>query len=243
MSTTPEHTAVVVEDDLDIAELIAATLTQAGFSVEKVTTGSDALDRIAAVQPDLVTLDLSLPGMDGVEVCRRLREVSDCYVIMLTARAAEIDRLIGLEIGADDFMTKPFSTRELRARVAALFRRPRHGTFASDGPAPTNGGHPQLKGGGGLVIDSNRREVKIKDQIVNLTRTEFELLEHLATRAGVVCSRAELIEAIWDSAFTDSDHMIDVHIANLRRKLRQRSADDQWIKTVRGVGFRFDPVA
>ena len=121
--------AVVVEDDPDIAHLVATTLSQAGFDTEIAESGPDALELVAEKNPALVTLDLALPGMDGVEVCRRLREISDCYVIMLTARDTEIDRLIGLEVGADDFMNKPFSTRELRARVAAMLRRPRAGTF------------------------------------------------------------------------------------------------------------------
>jgi DNA-binding response OmpR family regulator len=235
-----DQVAVVVEDDPDIAHLVATTLSQAGFDTEIAESGPDALELIAEKNPSLVTLDLALPGMDGVEVCRRLREISDCYVIMLTARDTEIDRLIGLEVGADDFMNKPFSTRELRARVAAMLRRPRAGTFNGDHPGgaaePASG---QIDAGSGLIIDTVRREVHINEHLLSLTRTEFDLLAHLAHNAGVVCSRAQLISAIWDSDYAASNHMIDVHIANLRRKLREYS-NARWVNTVRGVGFRFD---
>ena len=235
-----DQVAVVVEDDPDIAHLVATTLSQAGFDTAIAESGPEALELVAERNPSLVTLDLALPGMDGVEVCRRLREISDCYVIMLTARDTEIDRLIGLEVGADDFMNKPFSTRELRARVAAMLRRPRTGTFSGEHPSgtaePASG---QIDAGSGLVIDTVRREVHINEHLLSLTRTEFDLLAHLANNAGVVCSRAQLISAIWDSDYAASNHMIDVHIANLRRKLREYS-NARWVNTVRGVGFRFD---
>jgi DNA-binding response OmpR family regulator len=235
-----DQVAIVVEDDPDIAHLVATTLSQAGFATEIAESGPDALELVAEKNPALVTLDLALPGMDGVEVCRRLREISDCYVIMLTARDTEIDRLIGLEVGADDFMNKPFSTRELRARVAAMLRRPRSGTFSGEHPSgtaePASG---QIDAGAGLVIDAVRREVHVNEHLLSLTRTEFDLLAHLANNAGVVCSRAQLISAIWDSDYAASNHMIDVHIANLRRKLREYS-NARWVNTVRGVGFRFD---
>ena len=237
--------ALVVEDDQDISALVAQTLTMAGFDVSTAANGLDAVAIAEALDPDLITLDLTLPGMDGLEVCRRVRERSDCYVIMLTARHEEVDRLIGLEVGADDYMVKPFSPRELRARAAALFRRPRHGTLLVTEPQPANGSSARLgviDGGGGLVISRDRREVTINDHLVPLTRTEFDLLDHLAGRAGSVCTRADMVRAVWETDFTDDQHLVDVHIANLRRKLKQGS-NRTWIHTVRGVGYRFDPVA
>jgi DNA-binding response OmpR family regulator len=238
--------ALVVEDDQDISALVAQTLTGAGFDVATAANGIDAVAIAEALDPDLITLDLTLPGMDGLEVCRRVRERSDCYVIMLTARHEEVDRLIGLEVGADDYMVKPFSPRELRARAAALFRRPRHGTLLTaeaPGHEAINGrGHSGVvEGGGGLVINRDRREVTINDHLVPLTRTEFDLLDHLASRAGTVCTRSDMVRAVWETDFTDDQHLVDVHIANLRRKLRQGSTRT-WIHTVRGVGYRFDVV-
>lgn len=232
------HRALVVEDDADISMLLVETLSTAGFEVTTAHNGDDALEAVLNQAPELVTLDLNLPGMDGVEVCRRLRESSDCYVVMLTARTEEIDRLIGLEVGADDYMTKPFSPRELRARVAALLRRPRH---AEHGPVhgPSTGDDVDL--GAGLVIRTARREVLCDGQVVPLTRTEFDLLAFLAARVGTVCDRVEIVRAIWDTAFTDDQHLVDVHVANLRGKLRHHS-QQAWVHTVRGIGYRLDPV-
>lgn len=233
------HRALVVEDDPDISLLIAETLMTAGFEVITADNGDDALDSVRRDAPELVTLDLNLPGMDGVEVCRRLRETTDCYVMMVTARHEEIDRLIGLEVGADDYMVKPFSPRELRARVAALFRRPRTSDPSSVGSAvPAD----DLDLGGDLLIRRARREVLCNGRVVPVTRTEFDLLAFLAERRGTVCSRADIVRAIWHTAFTDDQHLVDVHIANLRGKLRRQSPQ-AWVHTVRGIGYRLDPVA
>ena len=242
--------ALVVEDDPDISSALVETLRGAGFRVTSASDGRSAVEAAATDPPDLVTLDLTLPQMDGIEVCRRIREVSDCYIIIVSARADEIDRLIGLEVGADDYVLKPFSPRELRARVAALFRRPRGqvhegGTNGHSVPSELNGHGGEdattIRCGGGLVIHPARREVRIDGDVVNLTRIEYDVLEHLATRLSRVCTREEMVMDIWSSALTHDHHLVDVHVANLRGKLRRHS-DAAWIHTIRGIGYRLDPI-
>ena len=224
------------------------TLEGAGFRVTSARDGRAAVDVAAADPPDLVTLDLTLPHMDGIEVCRRIRETSDCYIVIVSARSDEVDKLIGLEVGADDFVLKPFSPRELRARVAALFRRPR--TAASYDEAPSQAPHvpspsrpsdepSTIAAGAGLVINSARREVQVDGAIVDLTRIEYDVLEYLATHLSRVCTREEMVLAIWSSALTHDHHLVDVHVANLRGKLRRHS-DATWIHTIRGIGYRMD---
>ncbi len=247
------RTAVVVEDDHDVGDAISGLLQKAGFDVSIARNGTDALTVIRDERPDLVTLDLTLPDIDGVEVCRQVRLVSDCYVIVVSGRSAELDRLIGLEVGADDYLVKPFSMRELQARVAALFRRPRSSDLLTDAPpapaAPraTNGvaapeRHEGLVGCEHLLVDTRAREVRIDGAQIELTRTEFDLLAHLVTHPGLVVAREHLLRAVWATDFVpDSTHVVDVHMANLRRKLRDTSPDNQWIRTIRGVGFRLDP--
>jgi DNA-binding response OmpR family regulator len=246
--------ALVVEDDPDISSALVETLRSAGFRVTSASDGRAAVQSAASDPPDLVTLDLTLPQMDGIEVCRRIREVSDCYIIIVSARADEIDRLIGLEVGADDYVLKPFSPRELRARVAALFRRPRGQVHegatsgatnghavASDVPAATAEDVGAIRCGAGLVIHPARREVRIDDDVVGLTRIEYDVLEHLASRLSRVCTREEMVMDIWSSALAHDHHLVDVHVANLRAKLRRHS-DATWIHTIRGIGYRLDPV-
>ncbi len=252
------RTAVVVEDDRDVGDAISGLLHKSGFDVFVARTGVDALAMIRDEAPDLVTLDLTLPDIDGVEVCRQVRLVSDCYVIVVSARTAEVDRLIGLEVGADDYLMKPFSMRELQARVAALFRRPRMSDLVSpesvSAPDPAGAEVPAMADTGSrvgadglagcddLLLDERAREVRVDGQEVELTRTEFDLLAHLINNPGIVVAREDLLRAVWDTEFVpDSTHVVDVHLANLRRKLRSASADNQWIRTIRGVGFRFDP--
>jgi two-component system OmpR family response regulator len=242
------RTAVVVEDDHDVGDAISKLLDQAGFDVTVARTGTEALTLIGGAGPDLVTLDLTLPDIDGVEVCRQIRTVSDCYVIVVSGRTAEVDRLIGLEVGADDYLVKPFSMRELQARVAALFRRPR-----SSDPVPASAAAPTAdpvpdpdptssEGCSDLTLNRGSREVRVSGREVDLTRTEFDLLAHLVGHPGVVVPREELMRAVWASDFVpDSTHVVDVHLANLRRKLRSAAGSNQWIRTIRGVGFRFDP--
>ena len=240
--------ALVVEDDPDISSALVETLEGAGFRVTSARDGRAAVDVAAADPPDLVTLDLTLPHMDGIEVCRRIRETSDCYIVIVSARSDEVDKLIGLEVGADDFVLKPFSPRELRARVAALFRRPRSAMPLDE--APSRAPHvpsPSLPAdepstiscGAGLVINSARREVQVDGAIVDLTRIEYDVLEYLATHLSRVCTREEMVLAIWSSALTHDHHLVDVHVANLRGKLRRHS-DATWIHTIRGIGYRMD---
>jgi two-component system OmpR family response regulator len=236
------QTALVIEDDADIRQLVTDILTGSGCEVHQAATGRDIEQLLREHKPDLITLDLGLPDLDGLEVCRRIRELSDAYVIMLTARAEESDRLIGLHVGADDYMSKPFSSRELRARVTALFRRPRHmvGVSANGAAAP---GSPTLDAGGGLSISQDRREAKVGEQTLPLTRTEFDFLVLLASRPGQVWDRGAIVKELWQSEFHGSTHLVDVHVANLRRKLDKASPGTVWIHTVRGVGFRLDPPA
>jgi DNA-binding response OmpR family regulator len=243
-----QRTAVVVEDDSDVGDVLSSVLAQAGFDVTVARTGADARARVRETRPDLVTLDMTLPDMDGVEVCRQIRLVSDCYVIVVSGRSAEVDRLIGLEVGADDYLVKPFSMRELQARVAALFRRPRSTEPAAEAtPAPAAEPlgaalAPAAMGCNDLKLDRGAREVLVAGAEIDLTRTEFDLLAHLLSNPGVVVPREDLLRAVWATEFVpDSTHVVDVHLANLRRKLRDASADNQWIRTIRGVGFRYDP--
>lgn len=237
-------TALVIEDDADIRALVAAVLAGSGFDVHQSGTGRDVEDLLEKHQPDLITLDLGLPDVDGVEVCRRIRESSDAYIIMLTARTEEGDRLIGLHVGADDYMSKPFSTRELQARVTALFRRPRHpGGSATNNVPNTATASPNLELGGGLVIEQDRREVKVNDVAVPLTRTEFDLLVLFAQRSGQVWDRPSIVREMWQSDFQGSKNLVDAHVGNLRRKLDVASPGAVWIHTVRGIGFRLDPLS
>lgn len=175
----------------------------------------------------MIILDLMLPGIDGIEVCRRVRAFSDAYILILTARGEEIDRVTGLSVGADDYVVKPFSPRELSARVQALLRRPRR----DQDPEP-------LRSFGELVIDAAAREVTLPGAPVDLTRTEFDLLETLSARPRAVFERGRLLEHVWSSDRYGDDHVLDVHVANLRRKLGDDPTVSCYIRTVRGVGFR-----
>lgn len=241
----------MVEDDPDITTIIVESLAAAGFDVTSVADGQSAVAKAEEIQPDLVTLDLTLPRMDGIEVCRRIRETSDCYIVIISARSDEIDRLIGLEVGADDYLLKPFSPRELRAHVAALFRRPRHGSFSHAAPStydgPTLHSVPATEAqaartymcGGGLVIHPARREVEVNGTLIDLTRIEYDVLEFLAARSSTVCTREAIVQAIWNSDLEHDWHLVDVHVANVRAKLR-RVSQTAWIHTVRGIGYRLD---
>jgi DNA-binding response OmpR family regulator len=247
------HKALVIEDAPDICFLLCETLRQGGFDATGAATGAEGLELAEQLQPDLVTLDLTLPDLDGIEVCRRLRSVSNAYLIILTARGEEPDRLIGLEVGADDYMLKPFSPRELRARVGAMFRRPRlsdPGTFApGSGPAGSASSRAASQGGsdadseelrsGELVMDLESRQVTLAGAAVALTRTEFDLLAAFMTRPRRVWERDTLARMVWHTDWPGGDHVIDVHVANLRRKLGDSAHEGRWIHTVRGVGYRF----
>jgi two-component system, OmpR family, alkaline phosphatase synthesis response regulator PhoP len=221
---------LVVDDEPNLVELIGDYLTREGFQALTAMDGVTALDLARAQQPDLIVLDVMLPGLDGVEVCRRLRQFSDAYVLMLTARAEEIDKLVGLAVGADDYMTKPFSPRELVARVKALLRRPRGQT----GGDITSAAPLRI---GDLVIDELRHEVALNGRPLSLTVREFALLLTLAQHPGRVFTRAQLLERVWGAEYYD-DHVVDVHVANLRKKLEAEAPATDYIETVRGVGYR-----
>jgi two-component system alkaline phosphatase synthesis response regulator PhoP len=233
---TPAATVLVVDDEERLRELLRGYLAQAGFTVLLAADGSQALELAHAHRPDLVVLDLMLPGIDGLEVCRRLRTFSDAYVLMLTARAEEIDRVVGLEVGADDYLTKPFSPRELVARARAMLRRPR-GDAAREEPASA-ATPPSIRELGPLRIDDLRHEVTLDEVPLVLTTTEYGLLSALAAHPGRAFTRSQLLEHVWGADYFGDDHVVDVHIANLRKKLSDGSAQSQLIETVRGVGYR-----
>lgn len=226
----------VVEDEAHLRDLVRGYLVHEGFEVFTASDGNTALDLIREYTPDVVVLDLMLPEMDGLEVCRQLRRFSDAYVIMLTAKAEEVDRIVGLEIGADDYLTKPFSPRELVARIKALLRRPRHVAGAA---APSEADNLAPQRFGELVIDYERHEVTLAGDVAPLTALEFSLLTTLTTHPGRVFTRAQLLERVWGADYFGDDHVVDVHIANLRKKLSDEPNTPRFIETVRGAGYRF----
>ena len=231
--TAPSITVLVVDDEQRLRALVQGYLEREGFSILTAADGLTALDLARQHTPDVVVLDLMLPGLDGLEVCRRLRTFSDAYVIMLTAKAEEIDRIVGLEVGADDYLTKPFSPRELIARVRAMLRRPRYGAA----PALADIPHPQRFGD--LTIDQERHEVTLMGQPIALTALEYALLTTLAAHPGRVFTRDQLLESVWGQDYFGDDHVVDVHIANLRKKLGDDPAAPCYVETVRGAGYRF----
>ncbi|MDR1293589.1 MAG: response regulator transcription factor, partial [Bifidobacteriaceae bacterium] len=205
--------AVVVDDEPALAALVASYLAKDGFDVRQALDGPTGLATIREHDPDVIVLDVALPGMDGIEVARQTRTFTDAYVIMLTARAEEVDMLIGLSVGADDYMTKPFSPRELTARVRALLRRPRGGIAGrSSHQQPTMTFGP-------LTIDVAGREAAVDGSPVALTRTEFDLLAALAARPELAMSRRALIEVVWGPEWVGDEHLVDVHLLHVRRKL------------------------
>jgi DNA-binding response OmpR family regulator len=223
-------TILLVDDEEAVQKLLTYPLEHEGFRVLQARDGEEALLRFAGERVDLVVLDLMLPKLDGLEVCRRLRTHSTVPIIMLTARDDELDKVVGLELGADDYITKPFSIREFRSRVRALLRR------AAIGSQPDAA---DVIAGDGLLIDVSKRTVAVRDQPVELTYVEFELLRTMAGRPGRVFSRQALLEALWgDSAYREP-RTIDVHVRHLREKLEVDPREPEFIFTVRGVGYRF----
>ncbi|MFJ3103409.1 response regulator transcription factor [Streptomyces sp. NPDC086835] len=251
---------LLIEDDDTIAEPLTEGLARYGLAVERVATGAEAL---GAPYGDIVLLDLGLPDIDGIDVCRHIRQVSDVPIIMLTARGGEADRIVGLEIGADDYLAKPFSIRELIARVRAVTRRTAAAAHGFTGPPegarpatvtalpepsagaagtelPPDARARRTPGGaktarpGGLVVDRRTRQVRLGAEQVALTAKEFDLLALLAEDPGAVYTRRQIIDQVWDPHFHGPTRTLDVHVATLRRKL----GDTRWIETVRGVGFR-----
>lgn len=218
---------LVIEDETSIQNVIRTYLQNVGFQVVCVDNGPDALARAHELRPDLIVLDLNLPGMDGIEVAARLRQESDVYILMLTARSEESDRVAGLRMGADDYLTKPFSPRELVARVEAILRRRRPGRLA-----PLAYEFPHV----GIYPDSH--EVRAGNQVVDLTSTEFNVLLELAQHAGRVLSREQLIDRVWGVNFYGNDRVVDVYVGQVRRKL-EKATGQTLIQTVRGVGYKF----
>jgi DNA-binding response OmpR family regulator len=230
--TGAEATIVVIEDEADIAAAIAARLRSDGFAVEVAPDGLSGIAAVATHDPDVVVLDLMLPGIDGLEVCRRIQAERPVPVVMLTARDDETDMLIGFGVGADDYLTKPFSPRELVARIRAILRRverEREQARVED-QAP----EPVLTHEG-LEIDLDRRRVRVGGEAVHLTPTEFDLLAHLARRPGVVCSREQLLADVWGYADGTGPRTVDSHVRELRRKI-----GGERIRTVHGVGYALD---
>ena len=236
---TMEHAkgyrALVVDDEVPLAEVVASYLRREQFEAIVADNGIDAIAVARELDPDVVILDLGLPGIDGLEVCRQLRTFSDAYVVMLTARDAEIDTVLGLTVGADDYITKPFSPRELVARIRAMLRRPRllHATTAT-----SESQQVPPRRFGLLIIDVAAREVHVDGEPILLTRTEFDILEVLSGRPGVVLSRRQLLAIVRDGPWVGNEHLVDVHIGHLRRKLGDDAAQPRYITTVRGVGYR-----
>jgi DNA-binding response OmpR family regulator len=225
---------LVVDDEPIIREVLARYLEHAGFEVETADDGNRALQAVSAGQPDLMILDLMLPGLDGLEVFRRIQgSANQPAVIMLTARGAETDRVVGLELGADDYVSKPFSPRELVARVQAVLRR-----AGSHDPAQSEA---QLLRFGGLEIDPGPREVRVDGEKIALTPKEFELLLFLASRPRVAFSRAQLLEELWDLAFDGDPSVVTVHVRRLREKIESDPSTPRRLITVWGVGYRFEP--
>ena len=226
---------LIVDDEPNLVELLGSYLSREGYDIATAGDGPAALEMARVLNPDLILLDIMLPGMDGIEVCRQLRRFSDAYILMLTARAEEVDKLIGLAVGADDYVTRPFSPREVVARVKAMLRRPRANGQSEPAPAEA----PQLRFGE-LLIDETAHTVTRAGAPVALTAREFALLLTLARHAGRVFTRAQLLEQVWGDEYYD-DHVVDVHIGNLRKKLEEDATRPRYIATVRGVGYRMTP--
>ncbi len=218
---------LVVDDETVLAGMVANYLQRAGFRTSVAHDGVRAVELALAEQPDVIVLDLGLPGKDGLQVCQEIRRRSDCYILILTARNEEIDKLIGLSAGADDYMTKPFSARELVARVQVLLRRPRADRVVEEPPRVV----------GALRLDPVGRRVWVRDVEVELTRTEFDLLEVLSARPKAAFTRRQLVDAVWGLDWVGDEHLVDVHIGHLRRKLAV-VADLPYVDTMRGVGYR-----
>lgn len=225
--TAPEARVLVVEDEAKIVELLRLYLERDGYRVSSAADGPQALRLAEREKPDLVLLDLNLPGIDGLEVCRQLRARGQVPIIMLTARGEEVDRVVGLELGADDYITKPFSPREVVARVRAVLRR----------SAPAS--PPPQRRFGPLEIDLTRHEVRLEGRPLPLTATEFRLLDALSAEPGRVFTRSQLLDRVWGEVFGGYERTIDSHIKNLRRKIEPHPQSPRYIHTVFGVGYRF----
>ena len=228
MADARQHVILIVEDEANIASFIAMYLQKAGFTVRVSRNGSEALEKVSSEPPALIILDLMLPDLDGLDVCRRIRQRSDVPILMLTARDDDVDKIIGLEVGADDYLTKPFNPRELVARVKSILRRA--------APKRRELENRSLEHGP-LTIDSGRREVKVRENEVQLAPKEFDLLWELLDHRGFVLTREQLLERVWGYTFAGDTRTVDVHVRQVRRKLGDASP----IVTVWGVGYKVSP--
>src|SRR5579863_5692944 len=224
-----QRCALVIDDEPHVTELLAAVLGAEGFSVSTAADGMAAMRRARATRPDVVVLDIGLPGLDGFEVCRTLRKETAAPILFLTARTEEVDRIVGLELGADDYITKPFSPRELVARVRAIMRR-------SGVPAPEPG---QRKTAGDICIDADRREVTLGGKRIDLKPREFDVLWLLVRNDCRVFTRDQLIESLWGFDFDGDPRTVDVHIRRIRRALGDRASRPRYLHTIHGVGYKF----
>lgn len=224
---------LVVDDEVAMANVVRSYLDREGFEVTLAHTGPEAVRRAREQDPSVIVLDIMLPGFDGLEVCRQVREFSDAYIIMLTARDEEVDKIVGLSMGADDYLVKPFSPRELVARIRAVLRRPR------TSQAVARDQHPDLDvyRVGELSVDIHAREVSLSGKMIDLTRTEFDVLATLAARPRMAFSRRQLIDEVWGSDWFGDEHVVDVHIGHIRTKLEDTAEQPRFIRTVRGVGY------
>jgi len=220
--------ALVVDDEPPLVKVVCTYLEREGFDVVSAGDGEQAVALARELDPDVIVLDLMLPGIDGIEACRRIRAFSDAYIVMLTARVEEIDRIVGLSTGADDYVTKPFSPGELIARVRAMLRRPR-ANRAETGA---------VRRFGDLEIDPTAREVRHGVELVELTKLEFDLLDVLSGEPRVAFSRERLLQRVWGGEWFGDDHVVDVHIGNLRAKLGDDPRAPRYVRTIRGVGYR-----
>lgn len=224
---------LIVEDEPAVSDLLAYNLRKAHYEVSVAADGREALRQAGNTFPDLILLDLMLPEVDGLDVCRELRKTSNVPVIMITARGEEIDRVVGLELGADDYVTKPFSVRELMARIKAVLRRA-HTEGHESTPSTF------LHGPGGLRLDADARAVFVGDETINLTRLEFDLLHHLLSNTGRVLTRERLLEQAWGYDFAGDTRAVDSAVKRLRAKLRAANLEADGIESVRGIGYRFN---
>ncbi|MHA7239884.1 response regulator transcription factor [Arthrobacter sp. TMS1-12-1] len=249
--------AVVIEDDADVRNLVGAVLRQSGFDVQVAPNGRAGVELVRTHDATVVTVDVGLPDIDGYEVLRRIRGFSNCYVVMLTSRGDELDTLTALQSGADDYLTKPFRPRELRARIAAMLRRPRavpEPAAEVTAPAPSEGAPLPVSEPSsviehnGLALNASARTVVVDGRDLPLTRSEFDLLNEMLKSSGAVRTKADLVRVVRgdyygeDTYISDSDERaIEVHIGNLRRKLDEDPKNPRWLQTVRGVGYRLTP--
>ncbi|GIE75459.1 DNA-binding response regulator [Actinoplanes philippinensis] len=228
--TTPR--ALVVEDSPEFMMICRHLLEKEGFEVVPAGDGQEAVAQAQKQRPEIAILDLGLPDFDGIEVCRQIRQFTDAYIIMVTGRTDELDKVVGLSVGADDYVTKPFSPRELAARIQAMRRRPR---------ATVQARREAVREYGDLRIDLEVREVSRTGAVIELTKIEFDLLDLLSSAPRRTFTRPQLLEHVWGDNFFGDDHIIDVHVGNLRRKLGESASAPRHIRTLRGVGYRFEP--